>query len=475
MRRDLKVAAALGSFTAIGVLLAGIPLAHAQTAPGQFGPAGAGDSGDAGQSGAGSGSFPGSFLIPGTNTSLKIGGLAKLAIIYDMSAPPANSATLSESTPDTTAIEFIPLEGTPAHQLHGALELNPRQSNFNFDVRTPTGYGELDTFVMVDFYGRNNPSDETSFKVTANPETARLVLAYGTLGPVLAGQMTSLWFDGDAMPETVDPSPTAGTMNILSNRQVQLRYTYAGANGLSIAGDIENPEAEVYSNVATNPTPPGFPAGTGAATNSLTAEALGGVNRVPDILARARIDQAWGHVALTGLYRDLMLIAPGAPRVQRDGYGGQLSFHLNTFGKDTWKAIFMGGQGIGHYDSDFINIGALDVGTVTGTTTPVGIARSYSANTSYTHWWTDRLRSTIDGGYARLNSDLNVITSAAAQNGLDKYHYEAVGNLIWSPVPQVDFGIEFDWAKRVTNAAIIGGYGDFGYENRIESMAAFKF
>lgn len=472
-RRDLKVAATLGSFAAISVLLAGIPFAHAQSAPGQYGPAGASDSGDAGQA-AGSGSFPGSFLIPGTNTSLKIGGLAKLMLTYDMSPPPDNAATISESLPDTSAVEFIPLEGTAAHQLHGTTNFMARQSNFNFDTRTPTAFGELRTFILVDFFGRPNPSDVSSVRDTSNPQNARLVLAYGALGPLLAGQNTSLWFDGDAMPESVDPSPTVGTLNILSNRQPQVRYTYVGANGLSIAGTIENPEAEVYSNVAVTPTPPGLSNAAGAATNSLTSEALGGINRAPDVLARARVDQAWGHVALTGLYRDIELIAPGVPRMVRMGYGGQLSGHLNTIGKDTWKAVVMGGQGLGHYDSDFINIGALDASTASGTTAAVGVAHSIGGNTSYTHWWTDQLRSTLDAGYARLYSATNIITSAAALNGLDKYHIQSYANLIWSPVPQVDIGVEFDWAKRVTNASTATA-GNFGYENRLATMAAFKF
>ncbi len=479
VRKDLKIAASLGTFAAVGVLLASTSLSQAQPAN-PYGPS----ADEAGAPAApGGGSFPGSFLVPGTNTSIKIGGLAKMALIYDMSAPPANASTLTESTPDTTAIEFVPLEGTPAHQLHGAVELNPRQSNFNFDARTPTSYGELETFVMVDFYGRQNPgSTISSFQNTANPEAARLVLAYGTLGPVLAGQMTSLWFDGDSMPETVDPSPTAGTMNILSNRDVQLRYTYAGANGFSLAATVENPEAEGYSNVAVTNTYAGFAAGVGAATNSFTTESLNGVDHVPDFLVRARLDQAWGHVAATGLFRDMQITAPPqnasttVPRVQGYGYGGQLSGHLNTFGKDTWKAIVMGGRGIGHYDSDFINIGGLDVGQIAGTTTTaVAVPWSIGANTSYTHWWTSQLRSTADLGYARLYSATNIITSAAALNGLDKYHLQATGNLLWSPVPQVDVGVEFDWAKRKTNASIAGGAGDFGYENRIESMMAFKF
>lgn len=498
VRRDLRVATALGTFTAVGVLLASTSIGHAQWANGATNLS-LDDSGAAGAAPApGGGSFPGSFLVPGTNTSIKIGGLAKLQIIYDMSAPPANASTLSESTPDTTAIEFIPLVGTAAHQLHGAVEFDPRQSNFNFDTRTPTSYGELETFVMVDFYGRQNPGNTiASYQNTANPEAARMVLAYGTLGPILAGQMTSLWFDGDAMPETVDPSPTAGTMNILSNRQVQLRYTYAGASGFSFAVDMENPEAEGYSNTPFQPTIPGFSqaaAGLGGATNSFTTEGLNGVDRLPDFLMRARLDQAWGHIAVTALYRDLAIEAPpnyalgagaatAVPRIQANGYGGQVSGHLNTFGKDTLKGIFMIGRGIGHYDSDFINVGGLDVGNIVGgATTPFAVASSMSVNASYTHWWTDSMRSTADFGWARLYSDTSIITSPLALNGLDKYHLEALANLIWSPVPQVDIGIEYDWAKRVTNSTasavyqgITYNYGNYGYENRIESMVAFKF
>ena len=55
--RKLSALTALGSLTAAVALLAGSPDASAQTAPG-------------------GGSFPGSFLVPGTNTSVKIGGFA---------------------------------------------------------------------------------------------------------------------------------------------------------------------------------------------------------------------------------------------------------------------------------------------------------------------------------------------------------------------------------------------------------------
>lgn len=441
---------AFGTMTAIGVVLGCMSAAYAQS------------DADAGQAAPGGGSFPGSFLIPGTNTSLKIGGFAKVEIIKDFGAPDASAF-------DTTVISAIPLEGSAAHQLGGSFGMHARQSNFNFDARTPTAYGELDTFVLVDFYGREitNPNfGGQSFQDRNNPDTARLVYAYGSLGPLLGGQTTSLWYDGDAMPESVDPSPTAGTMNILSNRQPQIRYTYAAANGISVAGTIENPEAEAYAGVAT--------AGLPATLFANDTTSLGGVDKLPDFLVRARIDQAWGHLAITGIYRDLEITAPGVARVQRNGYGGQISGHLNTFGKDVLRGIFMIGQGLGHYQSDFIGEGGLQVSNLNNLVTPVvSIGHSGSANVSYTHWWAGNLRSTLDAGYAKLNSNTSIM-SAAALNALDKEHIQAFLNLIWSPVPQVDLGVEYDWAKRTT-AGNFGPVANYGYMNQLVAETVFKF
>src|SRR4029077_3355966 len=65
--RKLNAAKALGSLTASVALLAGMHGAHAQGAPG-------------------AGSFPGSFLVPGTQTSFKVGGYVKFDYTYDFGA-----------------------------------------------------------------------------------------------------------------------------------------------------------------------------------------------------------------------------------------------------------------------------------------------------------------------------------------------------------------------------------------------------
>jgi len=453
-----NAAMALGSLTAAVALLAGAPAANAQQAPAGM------DTSVAGQTAApGGGSFPGSFLVPGTNTSLKVGGFAKLAVIYDTSSP-------GSSSPDVVAPGGIPLRNTAAGQFHNTWRLQAKQSNFAFDVRTPTSYGELDIFILTDFFGQNVSNTFNG----SNTQNARLVLAYGSLGPLLGGQALSLWFDGDALGETVDPTTAVGITNGLTNRQPQLRYTFVAGGGLSFAGSMEQPDFEGIDNGGCN---------INASNASITPCVGGGVvaaggagaaaQRYPDFVAKGRFDQAWGHVALAGLLRNQDVVEAGVPRYSKVGWGVNVTGHLNTFGKDTLRGGGMVGEALGHYLSDMGQVAGLETNTLVlsqGAKAPI----SYGVNASYTHWWTDQLRSTVMGGYSHINVDTGVITTAAVQNALDKDHIGTTVNLIWSPVPQVDLGIEYDRIVRITTAPN-AGVESRGNLNRIEAMTVFKF
>ncbi len=413
---------ALGSLTSAVALMAGLSAANAQTAPG-------------------GGSFPGSFLIPGTNTSLAVGGAAHLTIEEDLG-------------PKTTQVfegAAIPLGGPGISKTNtGGFELHAKQSNFFFETRTPTGYGDLTTFVLFDAFPTVVSPDR---QAGITNDTTRLVLAYGTLGPWLAGQALSLFFDGDALPETVDPTVTVGTNNGNFDRSPQIRYTYAAPGGVSLAVSVENPETAGVDNAIGNFN-----------NTALNAQGTGGSDIVPDVIVRGRIDQAWGHLSAAGLYRNLDVISQGTPHLNANGYAGQLSGHLNTFGKDTLRAEIIGGNGIGNYLSD--NSAFSGVQTNFGT----GLIRTqlaWGGNVGYTHYWTGNLRSTLDAGYSHFSFDSGIDPAQAGNT--EKQHWEGAGNLIWSPVPQVDVGLEYIYARRIVWS------GASGYESRIEGEWIFKF
>ncbi len=465
---------ALGSLTAVVALFAGGPAASAQTATGsnsqvsqaaaapsssQVAQAAPGlDTSVAGQAAPGGGSFPGSFLVPGTNTSLKIGGFAKLAIMDDLTA-------VTNVAPDVVAAGNIALRGSPESSLNHGFNFNPRQSSFFFDARTPTSYGELDTFIQADFFGQNISNSFNG----SNTRNARLVLAYGTLGPLLAGQTLSLWFDGDALGETVDPTASVGTMNGLTNRQGTVRYTYVAGGGLSAAASVEQPAVEGVDN-----------AGLSTAINASGTPAPGTSNtfsqKYPDFIVKGRWDQPWGHIALSGLLKNQEVASVGVPNFDDSpGWGAYLSGHLNTFGKDTLRGGAMVGQALGHYLSDMGADAGIETNSAADSVNAVTKPMAYGVNASYTHWWTDQLRSTAMGGWSKVNvNTTSIITLAAAQNGLDKEHAAGTVNLIWSPVPQVDLGIEYTYYKRIV-AGPFGNTQSQGNMNRIEAETVFKF
>ena len=208
-------------------LLAGIQGVHAQGAPG-------------------AGSFPGSFLVPGTQTSFKVGGYVKFDYTYDFGA---QQDINGGADPIGIALDSGP--ATPAdsaHHIHGTSQMTASESRFNIETRTPTAFGELKTFIEGDFTNPNGLSNSSSLHVNSNSYGFRLRQAYGTLGPFLAGQTASLFRDADAEAETLD---FGGPMSNGVTRQPQVRYTFAGPYGISLALAAEQPGSEFASPVGT--------------------------------------------------------------------------------------------------------------------------------------------------------------------------------------------------------------------------------
>src|ERR1700743_1360432 len=142
-------AIALGSLTAAVALLAGLGTAAAKIGTGQAGPPAA-----APTAGPGAGSFPQSFLIPGTNTSLSLYGKVQLGIHDNI-----GSQHTSETTPGPTSgnpgLNSLLLEGPGAsggtsfnqefRSIHGGLRNSAALPDFAFETRTPSVLGESTT------------------------------------------------------------------------------------------------------------------------------------------------------------------------------------------------------------------------------------------------------------------------------------------------------------------------------------------
>jgi hypothetical protein len=431
-----------GGMTATVALLVGVPPSAAQGGPG-------------------AGSYPGSFLIPGTNTSFSVGGYVKLDYFYDFTTAGSTVGGLSGGI-------GIPLDaggGHPAtagHSIHGVSQITASESRFNIQTRTPTAYGEVKTFIEGDFTNPSGLTNGSTFTTESDSSGFRLRQAYGTIGPFLAGQTFSTMRDLNAEPETLD---FGGDNALGANRQPQIRYTYDAGNGLALIGAIENP--------TTTFTDATVAAGTATTFN-------GSVNgsKIPDFVLGGVFTQPWGHISLRGVFRDLYDHQGGSTGLgtgnglntstSEFGYGAALGGDFKTWGKDDVVAQVFGGEGIGRYLSTNCSASGCPDMYVNNSTNRAQAVSAWGVVAGYQHFWADNLRSNISGSYIEFQNDGGFV-NATAFTGLNKHYITGHVNLIWSPIPSVDTGAEFIYAEREIED------GQTGENMRFQYSAKWKF
>ncbi|HEX5231156.1 MAG TPA: porin, partial [Bradyrhizobium sp.] len=217
MTRNLTfgTAAVLGGVTAIVALLASVPTAKAdevadlrsnnqllqqrldQIAQGGAIPGvggyypGAGTN-PAGNAAAIAGSFPRSFLIPGTDTSLRVGGQITEVMDYWFEGGNPNATPQSTTVGDNGQVQSIPIGGLASARSSNIFLSSPRESKISFETRTPTPYGEARTYMEWDWAGSTAYSPGGNGPLSVSDNLApRLRFAYGTLGGWLVGQANS--------------------------------------------------------------------------------------------------------------------------------------------------------------------------------------------------------------------------------------------------------------------------------------------
>ena len=134
------------------------------------------------------GDFPGSWKLPGTDTSIAFSGYVKGDAIYDIDNDPG----------DLFAFSGIAIDNSAADNADGNFRMHARQSRFRFDSRTPTDWGQMRTRIEGDFFGAGGN------EWFSNSNSFRLRHAWGRLGPVLAGQSWTTFMDEDTFADTVD-------------------------------------------------------------------------------------------------------------------------------------------------------------------------------------------------------------------------------------------------------------------------------
>ena len=451
----------------------------------------------------GGGSFPRSFLIPGTDTSIRVGGFVDFTALEFLQGGGAvngsNYGSNAGQNGNVTGLPvrggFVPGIGTVAPSVNfapsrnnGILEFSPQQSRMNIETRTPTGWGEARTFFEFDWAGCDNFSCQTLGQGGGNSIHPRLRFAYGTLGGFLAGQAISNFSDADADTESLEFGGTMGSTGGL--RIPQVRYTLPGPYGTAISFSAENPYTTLItpggvessdlalSGSGTATTPPQQTISASTICNGVACTGIGGsattlanpaVSKAPNLTAAVYFAKPWGHIDAAGLLRFYWVEDGRFINQQFTGYGGHISgdVHPGWFGynKDDWLWSFVVGNGIGNYASGgektlFPLATNFTVTTACANPTPTCTGQfaasnilvnpifSYSGQTGFQHWWLPNLRSTIAAGFAHqdVNSQLIGPTQATSVN---KTLVTAFVNLVWNPVAFITTGIQYMYGQRV--------------------------
>jgi hypothetical protein len=396
------------------------------------------------------GLFPGSYLIPGTNTSFKWYGFARLDAISDLN-------------PIGGTDSFVTAQ-IPVPQGRGQnFAANPRYSRLGLDTWTPTSLFDwtFHTRVEVDFFNGNNSGVFGSFPL-------RLRYAYADFGPFRVGQAASTFMDYDVFPNVLDYQ---GPNGMVLMRQIVGRVTVPLGDRVNIAFAAEQPYSDIQwfenDEFVVNP-------GSGIVT---TAGAPRNVQDIPDFTGNIRYDSDFGHVQVSGILRKLTF----QPSVGRDmnvlGSGVNLTgdFHpwawltgSNPVLKENPTALercrvlgqYAVGRGINRYLQDPNGLG-LDA-----VFDPVGGFRAlYSVGwfVDYEHWWAEKWASNFCYG--------GIFTALPDAMPGDTYRggkYAAV-NLVWLPINRLGVGIEYLYGEREDKD------GQSGFAHRFQLAVQYNF
>ena len=394
------------------------------------------------------GDIPGSFRVPGSDTSVRLYGVAELNMVKEWNGDGGMNDY-------ATFMPYMPLRGSANAQRSGEAYLTARTSRIGIEASTPTQYGQLMAKVEGDF--NNDPRTGNSAvygslgniytQQATNSYNFRLRHAYFQMGPWLVGQTWSTFMDIDNTPETVDFNGPIGSTFV---RQPQIRYTYVTPDYGNFSAAIENSSSYVLDS-------------TGTATTA-------GFAKVPDLVARWDRTFNWGSLSFRGVSHELRVngnINGVDANTSSRGYGLAGSGQIKSFGDDFISWIVTGGTGIGRY-FNYIEGALYDPLANT-----VLKEKSLGLVLGYQRKYSETFRMNFVVGTQKTYD--NDYTDFAIANGLGTGQYgvnrrvtQAHIGGIWNPIKPVDVGLEYIWGKRET---LLGDKGDM---SRINLMARYN-
>lgn len=362
------------------------------------------------------------------NTHVTYGGYLKVDGIATKNSdgPPAGTASIVR---DFYIPSTVPVGGEASDMV---FEISPRQTRFFTRTSTKVGGETVGTYLEFDFMVTANGDERIS-----NSWEPRMRHAWITYKNWLIGQAWSTFMDVGALPDSVDFIGT--TEGTAFNRQPLIRYTNGG---FQLA--LEQPEVTL--------------------TNQTGGRVLSGSDPLPDLVLRYNHKGDWGHMTFAAIGRNLNAEG-GTAGLTGDGdsafgYGATVAGKLKVGAKDDFRWSVSAGEGLGRYVGlNTVNAAAVDL--TNNSLETIGLVAGFGA---YRHVWNEKARSTLMFSYFKADNPTE-FTSAAPTDEV----WSVRGNVIFSPVPRLDFGIEYGYSQRTLESGIDGS------QHRLQFSSKFSF
>jgi hypothetical protein len=428
----------------------------------------------------------GGFVIPGTQTCLRVFGTARFDYAY---------------------AQQFQRSAAPSGFRGGAI--------VGLDAITPSEYGNVRAFAQVGLVYRTGAGNQRTGTGTrqgtfidggfggaqggsGSGGTEVVFSGFIQFAGITAGR-TASFFDPFFTPEVIGVTfrSSPGNVNLIA-------YTAALGNGITATISAEDPTVRRYG-VLVNQNLAAITPATVAAANIDYTALLGGLPTsgaqggiaVPNIVGALQVDQAWGSAKLAGVLTNVrpnFTVAPGLFGVGTLGnnsigstkYGfavqGALKINLpmiaagdnfvitGVYGEGATSYVFsnqFGGsnsaQGAGGVT---FNVGDAVFNPVNGS---LKLTKAWAVSAGFQHFWTPTVSSTVFGSYAVYDTPTSPVN---ARDGNRDAKMWSVGlNTIWTPVRGLAIAVEgayvafdpkgrvFDTNKNANSAGAFAGCG----------------
>lgn len=398
----------------------------------------------------------GFFVIPGTDTCVRVGGYVRAEYQYvpakdtyraDGSLTATNFNVTSSTTNTITTYATKNTTDETGYEMRGRIDV---------DARTPTAMGPARTFVRLraaNTSGIRNTSIANSYGYSMS--------AGSTTGITLESAMVQ-WagFTFGVAPENYAMMPSqfynANPWTGFPNGMKQIAYTAQFGGGLTATVALEDRRDHSMQAAVEGPSTAGV------------------------LVGNVRLDQSWGFAAIHGMVgnNDYYLNSSGALITSTStgfsalsgasaadtktksafAVGSTVSFKLPMIaaGDQLWLtanysegilSALMSGGGLSNVNSAANKrlLGGLvradGAMSVTSSTTADNVT-GWNVAGAFTHYWAKNWRSNFSAGYIEINPATSTVTTWG-KGQLQVY----TGGLIYSPVSNLDIGLEVQYAN----------------------------